>query len=98
MPAIRPETITTRRPVKNYQVNSLINLSYAALRQALTSSGHIDPNVDGVLTIRLDPLPTRRASTAIAELCQHLTATKTRYLGTDLGADLITRYEIKSAP
>jgi hypothetical protein len=30
------------------------------------------------------PLPTRRATTAIAELCEHLTATETRYPGTYL--------------
>ncbi|MDN5751028.1 MAG: hypothetical protein L0H64_21385 [Pseudonocardia sp.] len=68
--------------------------AHTLIRQALTGSGDIDPRVDGVLTIRLDPLPTRRASTAIAELCEHLTATKTRYPGTDL----IMRYEIKTAP
>jgi hypothetical protein len=50
------------------------------------------PPGDGVLTVRLDPLPTRRATTAIAELCEHLTATHTRYPGTNL----ILRYEIKS--
>ncbi len=32
----------------------------------------------------LDPLPTRRATAAIAELCTHLTTTNTRYPGTDL--------------
>ena len=34
--------------------------------------------------MRLDPWPTRRATTAIAELCGHLTATQTRYPGTEL--------------
>jgi len=63
------------------------------VRQALTSSGDIDP-CDGFLTVRLDPLPTQRATTAIAELCEHLTATETRYPGTDL----ILRYEIKTRP
>jgi len=63
------------------------------IRQALTGSGDIDPG-DGVLTIRLDPLPTRRATTAIAELCEHLTATETRYPGTDL----VLRYEVKNRP
>ena len=67
--------------------------AHALIRQALTGSGDIDPR-DGVLTVRLDPLPTRRATTAIAELCEHLTATKTRYPGTDL----ILRYEIKTRP
>jgi hypothetical protein len=63
------------------------------VRQALTRSGDIDPG-DGVLTVRLDPLPTRRATTAIAELCAHLTATETRYPGTDL----VLRYEVKTRP
>jgi hypothetical protein len=67
--------------------------AHALIRQALTGSGDIDPR-DGVLTLRLDPLPTRRATTAIAELCEHLTATRTRYPGTDL----ILRYEIKTRP
>ena len=62
-------------------------------RQALTASGDIDPH-DGFLTVRLDPLPTRRATTAIAELCEHLTATQTCYPGTNL----VLRYEVKTAP
>ncbi len=72
---------------KNHEAHTLI-------RQVLTSSGDIDPTVDGVLTIRLDPLPTRRATTAIKQLCEHLSATRTRYPGTDL----ILRYEVKTAP
>jgi transposase len=67
--------------------------AHTLARQALTGSGDIDPH-DGVLTVRLDPLPTQRATTAIAELCEHLTATHTRYPGTDL----ILRYEVKSRP
>jgi hypothetical protein len=67
--------------------------AHTLIRQALTGSGDIDPH-DGFLTVRLDPLPTRRATTAIAELCENLTATKTRYPGTDL----ILRYEIKTRP
>jgi len=52
--------------------------AHALVRQALTGSGDIDPG-NGTLTVRLDPLPTQRATTAIAQLCEHLTATKTRY-------------------
>ena len=59
----------------------------------MTGSGDIDPG-DGVLTVRLDPLPTQRATTAIAQLCEHLTATKTHYPGTDL----TLRYEVKTRP
>ncbi|MET3721871.1 putative transposase [Arthrobacter sp. UYEF21] len=66
--------------------------AHALIRQALTGSGDIDPRVDGYLTIRLDPLPTRRATTAIGELCNHLTATETQYPGTDR----ILRFEIKN--
>ncbi|QGH68394.1 hypothetical protein GCE65_01885 [Pseudactinotalea sp. HY158] len=44
------------------------------------------------MTIRLDPLPTSRETAAIAELCEHLTATRTTYPGTDL----TLRYEIKN--
>jgi hypothetical protein len=67
--------------------------AHALARQALTGSGDIDPG-DGVLTVRLDPPPTQRATTAIAQLCEHLTATQTRYPGTNL----ILRYEIKTRP
>jgi len=67
--------------------------AHTLTRQALTQSGDIDPS-DGVLTIRLDPMPTARATAAIRELCEHLTATRATYPGTDL----ILRYEIKSRP
>jgi hypothetical protein len=67
--------------------------AHTLVRQALTGSGDIDPR-NGVLTIRLDPLPTQRATTAIAQLCEHLTATQTRYPGTNL----ILRYEVKTHP
>jgi len=67
--------------------------AHTLIRQTLTGSGDIDPG-DGVLTVRLDPLPTQRATTAIAQLCEHLTATQTRYPGTNL----TLRYEIKTRP
>ena len=51
--------------------------AHTLIRQALTVSGDIDPG-DGTLTVRLDPLPTQRATTVIAQLCEHLTATQTR--------------------
>jgi len=49
----------------------------------LTGSDDIDPD-DGTLTVRLDPLPTARATAAIAQRCEHLTSSQTRYPGTDL--------------
>ncbi|MDJ0315530.1 putative transposase [Arthrobacter sp. H35-D1] len=67
------------------------NEAHALMRQAFDQSGDIDPTEPGHLTIRLDPLPTRAKTDAIAELCQHLTATKTRYPGTNQ----ILRYEVK---
>src|SRR5664280_1817509 len=67
--------------------------AHALIRQALTGSGDIDPG-NGTLTVRLDPLPTQRATTAIAQLCEHLTNTQTRYPGTNL----TLRYEVKTRP
>jgi hypothetical protein len=67
--------------------------AHTLIRQALTGSGDIDPG-DGTLTVRLAPLPTSRATAAIAQLCEHLTATQTRYPGTNL----ILRYEVKTHP
>lgn len=67
--------------------------AHTLIRQALTGSGDIDPG-NGTLTVRLDPLPTQRATTAIAQLCEHLTATQTRYPGTNL----TLRYEVKPRP
>ena len=66
---------------------------HTLVRQALTGSGDIDPG-NGTLTVRLDPLPTQRATNAITQLCEHLTATQTRYPGTDL----TLRYEVKTRP
>jgi len=37
-------------------------------------------------------MPTGRATAAIAKLCEHLTATRTRYPGTEL----VLRYEVKT--
>jgi hypothetical protein len=65
--------------------------AHALIRQALTGSGDIDPG-NGTLTVRLDPLPTGRATAAIAQLCEHLTATQTHFPGTNL----ILRYEVKT--
>ena len=42
--------------------------AHTLIRQVLTGSGDIDPSIDGVLTIRLDPLPTRRATSDDAHL------------------------------
>ncbi|MCU6479913.1 putative transposase [Arthrobacter sp. A2-55] len=66
--------------------------AHALMRQAFHSSGDIDPTEPGFLTIRLDPLPTQAKTQAVAELCDHLTTTQTRYPGTEL----ILRYEVKN--
>ncbi len=66
--------------------------AHALMRQMFNQPGDIDTTIPGCLTIRLDPLPTKAKTTAAAELCQHLTATETRYPGTDL----TLRYKIKN--
>lgn len=62
------------------------------MRQAFNQPGDIDPTEPGYLTIRLDPLATKRATKAIDELCEHLTTTQTRYPGTEL----ILKFAIKN--
>ena len=65
--------------------------AHTLARMVLNHSGDIDPRKPGELTITLDPMPTRRQTRAIAELCEHLTATATVYPGTDR----VLRYAIK---
>ena len=57
--------------------------AHTLVRAILAATGDIEPGPD-TLTITLDPLPTPRANAALAELCEHLTATGTCYPGTDL--------------
>jgi hypothetical protein len=66
--------------------------AHALIRQILIRPGDIRP-AGGHLEITLDPLPTARATKAAAELCDHLTATKTVYPGTSL----VLRFGIKTA-
>lgn len=67
------------------------NQAHALVRQALLQSGDLDPREEGFLDVVLDPLPTARASVALGELCEQLTATETRYPGTDR----VLRYRVK---
>lgn len=66
--------------------------AHALMRQAFNQPGDIDTTEPGYLNISLDPLPTPAKTTALAELCQHLTNTKTRYPGTNL----TIKYNIKN--
>ena len=65
--------------------------AYTLARKVLTHTGDIDPRTDGELTIRLDPMPTRRETAAVVELCEHLTAARTTFPGTNR----LLRYQIK---
>ncbi len=65
--------------------------AHTLISQALRQSGDIIPS-DDTLTIRLDPLPTRRATNALTQLCDHLNGTHTEYPGTSL----TLRYETKT--
>ena len=67
--------------------------AHALTRQAFNQGGDIDTTVRGHLTITLDPLPTQAKTQALAQLCEHLTATETRYPGTEV----ILRYTIKKS-
>ncbi|WP_427016418.1 putative transposase [Pseudarthrobacter sp. P1] len=68
--------------------------AHALMRQMFNQTGDIDTTEPGHLTIRLDPLPTTAKTAAAAELCAHLTSTKTSYPGTNL----TLKYAIKTKP
>ncbi|WP_426990691.1 putative transposase [Pseudarthrobacter sp. Y6] len=63
--------------------------AHTLIRQALTPSSDIHATGEGQMTIHLDPMPTPRATKAIADVCEHLTATRTHYPGT--GSPFATR-------
>lgn len=66
--------------------------AHTLIRDLLAHTGDIRPDTTArTLTIRLDPMPTRRQTTAAAQLCERLTATETIYPDTDL----LLRYETK---
>ena len=65
----------------------------ALLREAFTLSGDLQI-ISDTLHIRLDPASAPRRSKALAALCTELTATETRYPGTDLTLD----YSVKGYP
>lgn len=62
------------------------------VRQALTGSGDLDPRTDDFLDVVLDPLPTRRQTVALGELCERPSETLTRYPGTVR----VLRYRVKN--
>ncbi|WP_396278354.1 putative transposase [Glutamicibacter creatinolyticus] len=68
------------------------NETHTLIRQALTQTGDLDTRQDGFLDVVLDPLPTGRATRALAELCERLSATGTVYPGTDR----VLRYRVKT--
>jgi len=68
--------------------------AFTLARQVLTHPGDIDPRHPGRLTITLEPMPTPRETRAVAELCEHLSATKTIYPGTNR----TLHYQIKTRP
>lgn len=70
-----------------------IQEAHTLARQVLSRSGDIDTSDPRYLTVRLDPPRTPQVAETIGELCQRLTATRTRYPGTAL----ILRFEIKGS-
>jgi hypothetical protein len=63
------------------------------LREAFTLFGDLQ-TTGSTLHVRLDPASAPRRSKALAALCSELTATATRYPGTDL----TLAYSVKSHP
>ena len=91
MAACNTETILARALNGHYARAG--DEAYALIREALHTSGDITIH-GSVLHIRLDPLSAPRRTRALAALCEQLTATATRYPGTQL----ILHYEIKEHP
>ena len=91
MAACNTETILARALNGSYARAG--DEAYALTREALHASGDI--TISGsTLHIRLDPLSAPRRTRAIAALCEQLTATATRYPGTQL----VLHYEVKEHP
>ena len=82
MAAYNTETILAR--ALNGRYARAGDEAYALIREALTASGDIIPGPAAPCTIRLDPLSAPRRTRALAALCDQLTATATRYPGTQL--------------
>lgn len=76
----------------NTGFKAAVTQAHAFVRQVLTHTGDIDPRDEGFLDVALDPLPTGRATAALGELCERLTATQTVYPGTDR----VLRYRVKT--
>ena len=91
MAACNTETILAR--ALNGRYARAGDEAYALIREALHASGDITIH-GSVLHIHLDPLSAPRRTRALAALCEQLTATATRYPGTQL----ILHYEVKEHP
>ena len=91
MAACNTETILARALNGSYARAG--DEAYALIREALHASGDITIH-GSILHIRLDPLSAPRRTRALAALCEQLTATATRYPGTQL----VLHYEVKEHP
>ena len=90
MAAFNTITALARAVVTDTGYSRARDEAHTFIRHALLSSGDLDPG-PRTLTVRLDPMPTPRATAALAELCDQLTATGTYYPGTNLQL----RYQVK---
>jgi hypothetical protein len=91
MAACNTETILARALTGSYARAG--DEAYALIREALHATGDITIH-GSVLHIRLDPQSAHRRTRALAALCEQLTATATRYPGTQL----VLHYEVKEHP
>ena len=91
MAAYNAETILARALDGHYARAQ--DEAYALIREALATSGDIQPG-PGQLLVRLDPLTAPRRTQAIAALCEQLNQAGCTYPGTDLKL----RYEVKPHP
>lgn len=87
--------MTTAREIRtNTGYQRANHEAHTLMHQMFNQTGDINTTESGHLTIILDPLLTTAKTTAAAEPSEHLTHTKTRYLGTNL----IVKDAIKTKP
>jgi hypothetical protein len=92
MAAYNAETILARALDGHYA--RARDEAYTLIREALATSGDIQPGPGQQLLIRLDPLTAPRRTQAMVALCDQLNQAGCTYPGTDL----TLRYEVKPHP
>ena len=83
LPAFNASMMMIPKIRSNTGVASVFKGANEFVHKAVIASGDLDTHTDGFLDVVLDPLPIRRETLALGEMCERLAETQTRYHGTD---------------